>query len=183
MKPRAPHRRSSLTILAPEIREAVDRAIREDRATIMEITATINAMGGEASKSAVGRYVKNAREELKDTLRFQNMAKTWITEIGKNPEGDTARLMFEFVKTFGLNTMPHLKHEESSPMDLMLLGKFIDHISRADKGFVERDKKVDDLVAARMAKAATALDRAVKKGGLTATTADKIRREILGIAP
>ena len=181
MKPRAPHRRSSITQLQPAVREAVDRAIREDRATIMEITAMINAMGGEVSKSAVGRYAKDQREELKDTLKFQSMAKTWITEIGKNPEGDTARLMFEFVKTFGLKTMPFLKHEDSKPMDLMLLGKFVDHISRADKGFVERDEKVDKLVAARMAKASATLDRIAKKGGMSKAAETEIRNRILGV--
>ncbi len=70
--------KSSVLMLEPRIKEAVDRAIREERATLDEIVAMIEQMGGEASRSAVGRYAKNAREKLEKFREAQQLASVWI---------------------------------------------------------------------------------------------------------
>lgn len=101
------------------------------------------ALGVYRNENVVDRPVKSASEELRDFRQFQNVAKTWVAEIGKNPEGDTARLMLELIKTFGLKTMLHLGHQRSNPMDLKLLGRFVAHVVRAEKTLAERDEKVD----------------------------------------
>ena len=56
--------RSSIARLPPTLREAVDAAIA-DGATIDEITALIRGEGGACSRSAVGRYVKNMRDLIR----------------------------------------------------------------------------------------------------------------------
>ncbi|MDP3612732.1 MAG: DUF3486 family protein, partial [Rubrivivax sp.] len=63
---RKPSRPSSITQLDPKIKEAVDTAVREGRTSIDQLVELINSLGGEASRSAVGRYVKTANERMEE---------------------------------------------------------------------------------------------------------------------
>ena len=180
MKNGKPHRRSTIAVLDPRIRAAVDAAIREDRASIDEILALIKGMGASVSRSAVGRYAKNTREQMKDYIEMQALAKTWMTEVGKQPEGNVGKLLLELVKTLGVKAMAQMKGEDSAPMDLMLLGKMIDHVARADKALVEREVKIDALVKARMASAEKTITAAAKRTGASPELI-KIVEQQLGI--
>lgn len=182
MKNSKPHRRSTITQLDPRIRAAVDAAIREDRASIEEIVALIKSLGGEASRSAVGRYAKNTREQMKDYIEMQALAKTWMTEVGKQPEGNVGKLLLELVKTLGVKAMAQMKGEDSAPMDLMLLGKMIDHVARADKALVEREAKVDALVKLRLTEAQKTVTKAAKKAGASPDLIKVVEEQFLGIS-
>ena len=59
-------RRSAIKRLDPRIREAVDKLVRDGRATIDDIVDRLEGMLGEhaPSRSSVGRYVKSTREKM-----------------------------------------------------------------------------------------------------------------------
>lgn len=172
-------RKSSIDTLAPAIKTAVNGAIREGRATIDEIVAIINAMGGEASRSAVGRYVQAQNVQLGKYRQAQEIAKVWVEKIGSEPEGDVGRLLIQMLRTVSFNTISNM--DEVDPQDLMFLSKAIKDISSADKTMVDREAAVRKLVAAQVVKAAEEVTKTVRQAGMSAETVDLIRSQILGI--
>lgn len=174
-------RKSSIVKLDPQIREAVDGAVREGRATIEEIVLLIRSMGGEASKSAVGRYVKSASEQLASYRKMQEVAKVWIGKINDEPDGDVGRLAGETLKMLAVQvgqSMSQAEIEEVKPMDLMLLGKTLDHVAKAGKADLDKVLKIRKEFAQEAAAAAA---KTATAKGLSAETVDEIKKTILGI--
>lgn len=175
--------KSKLTQLDPRIRGAVDDAIREGRASIDEIVLMIRAMGGEASRSSVGRYVKSASTQLKRYREAQEIAKAWVGRLNAQPEDDVGRMLAEMFKTLAMQTMAQLGDEEAEappqPMELMLLAKSLDHLTRSQKTTVDRAVKIREALGAKLDQ----LEGEAKSGGgLDVKTIQRIREEVYGIA-
>ncbi len=90
--------RSSVDRLPDTLREAVDAAIA-DGATIDEITARIREGGGDCSRSAVGRYSKDARELIRQQQETDRTIEAWVQELGARPEGGTGLFLIETLRT------------------------------------------------------------------------------------
>jgi hypothetical protein len=179
IRKRKPSRPSSLRQLDPSIKEAVDTAIREGRLTIDQIVKLIAENGGDASRSAVGRYVKNANEKLEDYRQAMQVASVWVDKIGKEPQGDVGRMVLEILKVVAFNSIGDI--QQVAPEDLMFLAKAMKDIAGADKLAVDREINVRKLVAAQAAKVAGDVAKTVKKAGLSDATIEAIRAQILGI--
>ncbi len=166
--------KSSVKQLDPRIKAEVDTAIRDGRATIDQIVALIHDMGGEASRSAVGRYKRNAEEQLKRYREAQEVAKVWIGKLQTDPEGDVGRLLAEMLRTTAFQTLGDI--DEASPQDIMFLGKALKDLASADKLTAERI-----LVVRREAAkdAAAVAVKEAKGAGLSDEAAETIRRKIL----
>lgn len=180
VRKRKPSRPSSITQLDPSIKEAVDTAIREGRLTIDEIVRLIEDSGGDASRSAVGRYVKNAKERMEDYRQAQQVASVWVDKLGKEPEGDIGRMVLEMLKLVAFKTVGNI--EQAAPEDLMFLGKAMKDIAGTDKVFVDRELALRKLIAAEAAKVASEVASTAKKAGLSDDTIDLIKKKILGVA-
>lgn len=176
---RTPSRPSSITQLDPRVKEAVDAAVREGRATIDQIVQLITDQGGEASRSAVGRYVKNARERMEDYRQAQQIATVWVDKLGKEPDGDIGRMLLEMLRVVAFKSIGDI--ESASPEDLMFLGKALKDIAGADKLVVDREINLRKLIAAEAAKVATEVAATAKKAGLSEETVELLKRRILGI--
>lgn len=180
IRKRKPSRPSSITQLDPKIKDAVDTAIREGRATIDQIVALIESHGGEASRSAVGRYVKNATERMEDYRQATQMAAVWVDKIGKEPEGDIGRMVLEMLRLVAFKSIGDL--EQVAPEDLMFLGKAMKDIAGADKLIVDRELAVRKLIAARAEKVAGEIAKEAKKLGATPETIQTWREKVMGVA-
>lgn len=174
--------KSKIAQLDPRVRGAVDDAVREGRASIDEIVLLIKSMGGEASRSSVGRYVKNASEQLKKFREAQEIAKVWIGKLHADPEGDVGRLLAEMLKTVAFQQIADMGEGDagSSPMDLMLVAKALDHLSRSQKVDVDRWVKVREKIGTQL----KALEeKAARPGGkITVEDLQAIRQDVYGIA-
>lgn len=170
-------RKSTVKQLDPRIKAAVDEAIRDDRATINEIVAIIRGMGGDASRSAVGRYKAKAEEQFKRYRDAQEVAKVWIGKLQTDPEGDVGRLLAEMLRTTAFQTLGDI--DEASPQDIMFLGKALKDLASADKLTAERI-----LVVRREAakEAAAVMEKSAKANGVSPETIKVIRRDLLGMA-
>lgn len=170
-------RKSSIKQLDPRVKSAVDAAIREDRATIDDIVAIIRELGGEASRSAVGRYKQKAEAQMARYREAQEIAKVWIGKLTTDPEGDVGRLLAEMLRTTAFQTMGDI--DEATPQDIMFLGKALKDLASADKLTADRI-----LVVRREAakEAAAVAVKEAKGAGLSDDAADLIRRKILGVA-
>lgn len=174
-------RKSSVTQLDPRVREAVDAAIRDGRATIDEIVELVRGMGGEASRSAIGRY-KQAFEEGMQSFRLaREMAGVWGKRMEEDPDSPVARLAGQVLSGVALNTATAMiQSGEAVPAgELMFLAKALDHMARAEKTTADKLILVRREIAAKAADVAT---REAKRAGLSAEQAGEIRRQILGIA-
>lgn len=176
-------KRSSIE-LDPRAKAAVDEAIRKG-GTIDEIVECLEQLGAEKSRSAVGRYVKRARETMDKYRQAQDVAKVWVEKFGAEPEGDVAQLLphmlravaFNQIATMGDNTDVD---EQPTPLETKLLAGALKDLASAEKITAERILKVRKETAT---KAADAVEKEAKKvGGVTADTIAKLRAAVIGTA-
>ncbi len=172
-------RPSSITRLDPQIRAEIDRLIRAGRYTLDEIVTHLRALGADTSRSSVGRYRKNAEEQMARYREAQAIAKTWIGKLNEDPNGDVGRLLTEMIRTLAFQTVDQLAGtEQIKPASVMLLSKALKDLASADKITVERAARIREQA---LKEAAEAVSHAVRKGGLTDETAAAIRAQILGM--
>ncbi|MBI2770003.1 MAG: DUF3486 family protein [Burkholderiales bacterium] len=180
LRKRKPSRPSTITMLDPQIKDAVDTAIREGRLTIDQIVKLIAEEGGDASRSAVGRYVKNSKERMEDYIKANQMAAVWVEKIGKEPEGQMGRMVLELLRLISWKTMGGI--EEASPEDLMFLAKAMKDMASADKLAVDRELVVRKLIAARAEKVAGEIAKEAKKANVSPETIKSWQDTIRGVA-
>lgn len=177
---RKPSRPSSITQLDPQVKEAVDTAVREGRASIDQIVELIKSLGGEASRSAVGRYVKTANERMEEYRQAQQMAAVWMDKIGKEPEGDVGRMLLEMLRMLAFKSIGET--ESASPEDLMFLSNAIKGFAQTDKLVVDKEINIRKLVAAKAEKAANEIVKEARKIGASEETIQTWRNKVLGVA-
>jgi hypothetical protein len=170
-------RKSSIKQLDPRIKAEVDAAIRDDRATIDDIVAIISSLGGDASRSAVGRYKQKAEEQMKRYREAQEVAKVWIGKLQTDPEGDVGRLLAEMLRTTAFQTIGDI--DEATPQDIMFLGKALKDLASADTLTANRIMVVRREAAKEAAVVAV---KEAKGAGLSDEAAEMIRKKILGVA-
>lgn len=171
--------RSSIAKLPRELSDLCHRLIREGR-TIHEITDALNTLDADVSKSAVGRYVKSAREQMEHYRDAQAVAGQWVSQLNENPSGDVGALLAEMLKTVAFQTMASMGDVESTakptkPMDIMLLAKAIRDLEATSKANIERRAAIERGAIERAAKKAGEVGERV---GLSQTTIDEIQKEL-----
>ena len=149
--------RSTVKRLPAAIRDAVDAAV-EDGATIDEITALIRERGGECSRSAVGRYVKDARDLIGEVREFGRFVEEWVRAREPGAEGRGALVAIETLRMLMLHTMAALgaRGEPASPEELCRLSLTLVRIERADKLRLERERAMAEAGAGTQAVAQAA---------------------------
>jgi len=173
-------RKSSIHDLDDVIISEVDKAITEGRATIDEIVELIQDMGGEASRSAVGRYRKNAVDQMRKWQEAREVSKTWIDRLEQDPSGDVGRLISEMLKTVAFQTVGTMVDGENVDADqIMLLAKALKDMAGADKLSSERINRIRKEVAAEAAKV---VEEATAAAGMDVDQAKFWRAKVLGIA-
>lgn len=175
-------RKSSITRMDPRIREAVDAAIREGRATIEELVDLVNAKGGQISKSAMGRYRQGAEAQMARYREAQEVAKVWIGKLEADPNGDIGRLLPEMLRMVAFQQLADIDEDaEISAKELALLARAIKDAAGATKTSVEVERLRRQIKEA--AEKVEAVENEVRSGKrvLDADTLKRIREEIYGI--
>ncbi|VFR54498.1 Phage terminase, small subunit [plant metagenome] len=177
-------RRSSVTKQPKEIEAEVNRLIR-DGFTIDEIMQALSQLGvSDISRSAMGRYVKSARESLATYRQGQEVAKVWLDRLEAEPEGDVARLLPEMLRALAFQTLSTLGDSDKAvkPMEVMLLAKALKDLGGASKDNVAIELKMrqvrEETRKALLAEQAKQLDTVGKKDGVSAEAMGKIRKAL-----
>ena len=177
-RPRQPRRSGAPPIarLPPTLREAVDAAIA-DGATIDEITARIRAEGGACSRSAVGRYVKNLRDLIRQQQEADRANEMWVRALGERAEGRAGLILIETLRTLTLSALADLSRREEpvSTAELARLALVLRRIEGTDKLRLEREQ-----AAAKAAKAAPGAGQAPVRKGLSPEAVAAIREVVEG---
>lgn len=174
-------RRSTVSRFPEPIVTQVNQLIRDGH-TIDEIVATLQGMGADVSRSAMGRYVKSARESMEKYRQAQEVAKVWVDKLETEPTGDVARLLPEMLRAVAFQTLSTMG-EATDPVgsqDLMFLAKALKDVSSASRINVDTElllRKVRDQAKA----AAAEVTKTIKQAGLSDETVQQIKARILGI--
>ena len=168
--------RSSIARLPPTLREAVDAAIA-DGATIDEITARILAEGGACSRSAVGRYVKNLRDLIRQQQEADRANEAWVRALGARAQGRAGLILIETLRTLTLSALADLSRREEpvSTEELARLALVLRRIEGTDKLRLERER-----AAAKAARAAPGAGQAPVRKGLSPEAVAAIREVVEG---
>ena len=132
--------RSTVELLPPPILAQVHEAIVEG-ATIDEIVRRIRENGGTCSRSAVARYVKGPREELRRWREEKGLADFWLTSLGEQPEDGTGRYALETVRSLAIRAARALRRKEKPPPveQIATLALALQRIESAGKSGAERE--------------------------------------------
>ena len=175
--------RSTIDALPPAILAAVHDAI-ERRETIDAIVARIRDMGGDASRSAVGRYTKGFAELAKHDMR--SVAEAFGREFG-SADDLQGRMMIQLMTSLTTRVlMPHMTgeaEEDLSVLDLSRLAKAVKDATSASKIDIEREAKIREEEARRARERAAAdAETAGRAAGASEATLRAVRLGILGLS-
>ena len=172
--------RSTIDRLPAPLREAVNRAIA-DGATIDEITACIRGEGHDCSRSAAGRYAKNARDLIRQQQETDRAIETWARALGNRTPGQAGLILIETLRAMTLATMAAL-NERGEPVSMDELGRLsiiLKRIESTDRLRLQRERAAAKAAAEDAAAAERA--RPMKKG-LSPETVAAIDEVVLGKA-
>lgn len=172
--------------LPSEIRDAAYELLRAGN-TVDEITAHLQGLGADVSRSGVGRWKKGAEKSMRSLKRAEAFGAQWAKDLKEDPEGKTGRLLIELGKTAALDVMLDKVDDgedgsEAKPMgtkDLFLLSTAVKNFESASNMNVARELKIRKEV---VEKAAKAVESVAKAGGMNADTIAKLRAAVIGTA-
>lgn len=180
--------KSTITRLPPEQREFLERLLREGRLTLDEMLAEAKAQfpgepAAEISRAALHRYDKGLSELTERMREIDRASQALIGEFGDSLGEKAGTLLTNAVVT--LVTDLALKKQSGGDVDVETVRK----LARAAKDALDT-KRVDVNVRkaigeearqALLREQAKRLDKVVKANGLSADTAEDLRKKILGI--
>lgn len=178
-------RQSAIDALSPEDRDWLNRQFLDKGFCGYEEIAKILAEKGyNVSKSSVHRYGQKLEDKL-EAVQASTQAAMLIAQAAPDDADQRSQAMLSLVQTEFFNALVALQEvskEDNSPEDrIALLGKASKGIAEIAKASVNQ-KKWSLEVMEKAQKAAEAVESIVKKGGLSQSAADEIKRQILGIA-
>lgn len=175
-------RKSTVDAISAEAREELDRMVRDNRATIDQIRQRLSELEGEdaPSRSAIGRYVQSAKQQMERYRQAQEVAKVWVGKLEEEPDGDVGRLLSEMLRTVAFSSLSQLGDEDAQAeaKDIRFLAQAIKDLASADKISAERELRIRKETAE---KAAQKMEAAEKKGKpLTAAEFRKMMKDLYG---
>lgn len=175
---------SSIDALPGELRAELDALlIKHSFSNYVELADHIRNKGGVISKSSLHRYGQKLDRRLQAIKASTDAAKLLAAQV-EDTENHLSGSVISLVQSELFETLLNLQDAdlEDDPAERMKLlsnaAKSIAEVSRASIA----NKKWQAEVRVKAEAAATKVTDIARKGGLSADTAETIRREILGIA-
>lgn len=181
--------KGTIAKLPIEIKEEIDRLIREGSVTINDIVAHLRGLGVAVPRSTVGDYKKRMEEKLVRYREAQEVAGIWVARLGEQPDSQAGQLISELLKVLAFEMISQRGGGEggieTDPMELMLLSKAFDHIASADKKTLDVRKALHAAwkaeAQARAEAAAAEVKEVAKRAGITDEAAARIRELVFGV--
>lgn len=153
--------------------------------TIDQIHEALQTLGAEVSRSATARYVKTERESMRQMIKAQTMARAWVEEFGKEPEGDVGRLLPQMLEAIAHRTLDDMAEtEKTSPKEVHVMARALKDLSGTKRENINMElllrKAREEERLQLLSEQKAALDALGNKGGVTPETRQAIR-EALGI--
>lgn len=179
-------RKSSIDRLPPEVREHIERRLRENRLTLDELFADIREAFPELqsapSRSALGRYSLGFEEVMKTQRAMSTAASALVAELGEDFDDKSGALLSQAVTTLATRAaFGELEKEEVDIGDVLDLARAAKSAQEARSLNLRERQAVakmarEKLLEEQQARAA----ELAKKAGVTEETKLAIR-QVLGI--
>ena len=139
-------RKSTVAVLDEAIVGEVNRLIRLGR-TIDDILAALEPLGVDVSRSAMGRYVKSARESMEQYTKAQVVASIWIEKFGSEPSSDVSRLLPQMLEAVAHRTLEDMAESEDikSPEEVRVMARALKDLNGAKKGNIDIELKMREV--------------------------------------
>lgn len=180
--------KSSIQRLPPEQRSHIERLLREDRLTLVEMIADLQERfpgepAADVSKSALHRYGKGFAELTSKMREIEAVSQALVGELGEGVGEKAGALLGQAITTLATNAA--LKAHEKEDVSIEDVRK----LARAAKDAMDTQRVsvnvrraiAQDAREALQREQAAKLDNVVKSGGLSEETANDFRKKILGI--
>jgi len=181
-------RKSKVVRLPAEQRRFVEKLLRDDSLTLDEVFAKARAQFPDinTSRSGLGRY-KQQVDELAGRMRdIQAAGTALVSELGEDPNDRGGQLLVQAVTTLAthaaLKATGAAEEDELSIKEIGQLARGARAVLEARKmSLSERQQIAKEAREALQREQAEQLASVAKSRGLSAKTAETIRKEILGI--
>lgn len=185
-------RKSKVTDLHPQLREAVDALVRQGK-TIKDIVQHLQVLAAQVdpdadlpSESSIGRYKQKAEKTMERYREAQAVAGVWIERLDAEPGSDVGRLLTEMLRTVAFQVLGEMGEGGVATADeVMLLAKAMKDLSTADATVVRREQLRRQLqadMAKKTEAAAAEMEDFARSRGLTDEDWALIRAKFLGVS-
>ena len=181
-------RASTIKRMPPKERAYLEKLIREDRWTLDELRDKVRAQFPDAtapSRSALGRYTQQVGELAGRMRDIQAASTALVSELGEDPNDRAGQLLVQAVTTLATDAALKANNPDDgvSIKQVGELARGARAILQARKMSMQERQEIARVARESLqAEQAEALKSVVKAGGMTAATADTIKRQILGMA-
>lgn len=181
-------RKSTIKTKSAEWRRHFDRLLREDRYTLDEVLDKMREkFPNEAppSRSAVGRYSQQVSELAGRMRDIQAASTALVSELGEDPNDRAGQLLVQAVTTLATDAALKAQNDDDgvSIKQIGELARGAKAVLQARKMSLAERQEIARLAREQLqAEQAEALKSVVQAGGMTAATAETIRKQILGMA-
>jgi len=179
-------KKSKIKRMPAEVRALIERLLREDRLSLDEMIAEVKAQFPDAeppSRSGLHRY-KEGFDQLTERMRsIETMANALVGELGEDAGEKAGALLAQSITTLAANAaLQAHANDETSVEDVRKLARAAKDVLQARRISLTERRELEKAAEERLLKEQRArLDGVVKRRGMSADTADQIKREILGV--
>jgi hypothetical protein len=180
-------RKSSIVRGPHEVRATIDKLIRKGQLTLAEIrqyVADHHGAENAPSISSIHRYESQYRTLKERAKAHDQIARAFVEEMGEAMDDRKSELMIQLVTTLATD-LALLKNGDDAKTtidDVRKLARAVSEITlasdRTDKRRLAIERRARERLQNEQAKA---LDAAVKRKGISAETAEEIKKKVLGI--
>ncbi len=178
-------RRNSVDQLPKEVKAWLDKSLVDGNFSgYQALEEAMRERGCTVSKSAIHRYGQKIERRFA-AIRASTEAARLLTEGAADDQDARSEAVIALVQTELFESIVNLQEATEEDIDpaerIGLLSNAAKNIATLSRASVNL-KKFQNEVRSRVEAAAAAVEKVVKKGGLSEDAADAIRRQILGIA-
>jgi hypothetical protein len=178
--------RSKVYDLQPELREEINRLLRE-RVSLDDIVAHLKTLAAPEtelpSRSGIGRYAKQFEQISARVRRSQDITDRLVAEVGPQiADGKGLQVLSQAVQSLAFDMLAGMEEGATlDPENLLFFARSIGAVSSALK--TDADRSLAIRREALKAAAAVVKDSVGSaEAGLSAETADFVMKKILGVA-
>lgn len=184
--------KSTIDMLPPDIKSALQQLLQDPRMTQLEVTAQINSLleaeGHEerVTKSSVNRYAVKMSEVGEKLRQSRDVAEMFIAKVGAAPQGQTGLLINEILRTLAFDLS--LKIQDADLGDPETLASTIDQLKalalatqRLEQSATINVKRAAEIRKQAIQDVAVEVEKVAVQQGMNAEQAAFWRQQVLGV--
>lgn len=178
-------KRSKIDQLPQDIRDRLNELLRggmSQKAILDEVNKLCEAQGVETlNKANMSRYASKMEQVGSRIRDSRAVAEVWVAKLGSAPTTDVGKLLQEIVRTLAFDlTMSAM--ESGEPVEPKALNQMALAMQRIEQAANASHKREQEIRKAFADEAAEKAEEALANQGMTSSTIETIKKEILGIA-